>query len=52
MVLDNFLNAQKKCNIAKRTSDLSSAMEDDRSKKKRKIKRQIKTCSISESGKF
>lgn len=38
MILDNFQMAQKKCNIAKSKSDLSS-MEDDKLKKKRKFKR-------------
>jgi len=52
MFLDNFQMAQKKCNLAKCKSDLSS-MEDDKLKKKRKIKKiQYKTHSSSESGMF
>ncbi|XP_050065186.1 metacaspase-2-like [Aphis gossypii] len=46
--IDNFQKAQKKCNIAKCKSDLSS-MEDDKLKKKRTIIRKYKTYSSSES---
>ncbi|KAL5246452.1 hypothetical protein ACI65C_013860 [Semiaphis heraclei] len=44
---DSFSNAQKKCDIAKVKSDLSS-MEEDLFKKK-KIRRQIKVCSSLQS---
>lgn len=53
MFLDNFQMAQKKCNVAKSKSDLSSMEDDIKLKKKRKIKKlQYKTHSSSESGMF
>jgi len=48
-VLDDYAKAQKKCNIAKSKSDLSSAEEISKQCKKRKKKKEV---SSSESGMF
>jgi len=47
--LDNYLSAQKKCDIAKCKSDLSSTEEIIKKRKKFKNKKQV---SSSESGMF
>lgn len=47
--LDDYANAQKKCNVAKSKSDLSSAEEISNQCKKRKKKKEV---SSSESGMF